>query len=64
MPTSIVTHLLQPGHTYPTRPHLQMVPLPGLRIYKPSYLTTINFYLIQKDLKLSLICTIYGLFYF
>jgi hypothetical protein len=38
MPTPTVTHQVTP---IPTRPHLQMVPLPGPRIYKPSQYTYI-----------------------
>jgi hypothetical protein len=31
-----VTHLLQQGHTYSKKAHLQIVPLPGPSIYKLS----------------------------
>jgi hypothetical protein len=33
--TTMVTHLLQQGHTYSNKPHLLMVPLPVSSIFKP-----------------------------
>jgi hypothetical protein len=37
-----VTHLLQQGHTYSKRPHLQIVSLPGSSIFNITYPNVIH----------------------